>query len=87
LALRLSTTGSGVDVAVSVGSDVGVNVSAGIGVNVSGTELAGNVSAGEMIVGDDSTTGEGEAGVIPPVKLQARVVRTSNKGSNILFIS
>jgi len=72
---------------VSVGSDVGVRVSVGSGVNVSGIVVAGIVSEGETLVGDDPTAGEGEAGVVPPVTLQARVVRTNNKGSNILFIS
>ena len=75
------------DVDVSVGIGVGVNVSVGTGVNVSGTEVAGNVPVGETLVGDDSTMGEGETGVPPPVRLHARVVNTRSKGSNILFIS
>ena len=93
LALRLSTTGSGVGVSVSIGNGVDVRegvagaVSVGIGVNVSGTELAVKISVEEMFVGDDSTSGDEEAGGVPPLKVQARVVNTRSKGSNILFIS
>jgi hypothetical protein len=82
-----------VDVGVSVGNGVGVcegaagAVSVGSGVNVSGTDVAGTVSVGETLVGDDSISGEGETGVVPPVTVHANVVRTINKGSNILFIS
>jgi hypothetical protein len=86
LALRLSTSGRGVDVGVSVARGVRVNVSVGIGVNVSGTVVVENVWAWEMFVGDESTTGEGETGAVPPVRLQARVVRTSNTGIITLFI-
>ena len=81
------------NVAVSVGSDVeaceGVagTVSVGSGVNVSGTDVAEIVPVGKTLVDDDSISGEGEAGVLPPDRLHARVVRTTSKGSNILFIS
>ena len=85
--MRLSTTGSGVNVGVSVGRGVRVNVSVGIGVNVSGMVVAVKISVGAMLVGDDSTSGEEEAGAVPPVTLQERVVRTRNIGSNIFFIS
>jgi hypothetical protein len=75
-----------VDVGISVGNGVGVKVSVGSGVNVSGTDVAGSVSVGETFVGENSISGEGEAGVSPPVKLHARVVRTRNKGNTIFFI-
>jgi hypothetical protein len=79
LALRLSTTGTGVDVDVSVGSGVEVGedvagvVSVGMGVNVSGTDVGDNVSAAKTLVGEAATSGEGDAGVCP-VTVQASVV-------------
>ena len=72
-------------VAVSVGSGVDVTVDAGV--MVAGTDVAVNNSVGEMLIGDDPTTGDGEVGAFPPLRLHARVVNTKNKGNSILFIS
>lgn len=85
MALRLSITGSGVNVGVSVGGDVGESVSEGIGVDVSGMKVAGAVSVMVTPVGDTSITGEGEAGV-PPVRLHAMVVRTNNPKRSLCLL-
>ena len=73
-AFRRSTTGTGVDVIVSVGTGVDVNVSVGIGVKVRvGRGVNGSVE--RRLVDVSAGTDEGEAVGLPFVELQALSIR------------